>query len=208
MRTILLPNLTDQGLKIGIQRPNMILGRLSITGETFILLHLLQHFLEIFLETVGQLLDIILTLDRINIFYRLHDFINTRTTNLPKLYRNRSKRRIKPRLPTAHTVLARLYGITELLGIFIFQLRMSIPQHPQERRDEHQHCVPQTLYWKVGYCNTLIGFNNSILTIIPNELLQSLGQLGNEVTFAIAQSILDLCNLRTMLGSRVFNFFK
>ncbi|GIX61593.1 uncharacterized protein BcabD6B2_10280 [Babesia caballi] len=81
---------------------------------------------------------------------------------------------------------------------------MISPQHTQERTNEHQHSVPQTLYWKVGYCNPTCT-NFPILTIIPNELLKSLGQFGNETVLTITQSLLKL---RTKFGIRLFNFLK
>ncbi|GIX65080.1 DNA helicase [Babesia caballi] len=94
----------------------MILGLISLLYFT-ILFHLPQHPIKIILETVGQLLDITLTLKLRDIFHLFQYLLNAITevnTNLPKLRRNRIKRILKPRLATAHTFLARLDGFTEL----------------------------------------------------------------------------------------------
>ncbi|GIX64270.1 uncharacterized protein BcabD6B2_37050 [Babesia caballi] len=169
--------------------------------------HLLQHVIKIRLEAVGQLLDIILTLDRTNIFHLIQNLLNAiteATANLPKLRRNRIKRILKRRLATAHTFFARLDGITELR--IVLQLRMIMPQHPQERRNEHQHGVPQTLQRNVGYRNTFVCYKfSTTLRIIPNELLQSLGQILDKFTTGTIQSLNDLPNLCTKIGIRPFN---
>ncbi|GIX61872.1 DNA mismatch repair protein MutS [Babesia caballi] len=176
----LLPNVGQQGYKMVFQCANL---RIYTSSLNFLIIrHLLQHVIKIRHEAVGQLLDSTLTLKLRDIFHLFQDilYVTTEATvNASKRRLHRTKRPLKPLLTTSHTFLARLDGFTELRGILNFQIRMIIPQHPQERRNEHQHGVPQTLYWKVGYCNPNVGLNLCTPILIPNELPKSLGQLGN-----------------------------
>ncbi|GIX66043.1 uncharacterized protein BcabD6B2_54790 [Babesia caballi] len=45
-------------------------------------------------------------------------------------------------------------------------------------------------------------------TIIPKELLQSLGQLANETIMIVPQCLLDILNLCTKIGVGHLNFLK
>ncbi|GIX64914.1 IS110 family transposase [Babesia caballi] len=63
----------------------------------------------------------------------------------------------------------------------------------------------------VGRCNAragkvAIGITGS--SLIPDELLQSLGQLGNEASTTSTQCLNNLINILTKLGLRFSNFTK
>ncbi|GIX62604.1 reticulon-like protein B8 [Babesia caballi] len=208
----LLPDLVDQRSKLGIQFLNLSVEAITSRLNLPVTLHLLQHVSKIILNFVCKLLHTALLLEATNLFHLLQYLLNAITevnTNLPRRRLHRIKRRIKPLLATAHTVLARLDGFTDWGSVFCLrlQIRVSISQDPQERRNEHQHSVPQTLYWKVGYGDpTCTDF--PILPTIPNELRQPLGQLGNRIISTTIQSFLNILNLWTKLGIRLCNIPK
>ncbi|GIX63663.1 ATPase [Babesia caballi] len=77
------------------------------------------------------------------------------------------------------------------------------PTKPLEEADEKvQHGVADLVLCDVRGKNAAAGDYGSVITInhstlIPNELLKSLGQLSNKVTLTLTQSVLNLRKLRT-----------
>ncbi|GIX64817.1 armadillo-like helical protein [Babesia caballi] len=100
-------------------------------------------------------------------------------------------------------------------NVFLIKTLQAInPQKPlEEPDDEVQHGVADLILRDVRGQNAAAGkFGSGITkhsTLIPNELLKSFGQLGNEATTGISiQSLLNLSKLCTKLGFGLFNALK
>ncbi|GIX62587.1 uncharacterized protein BcabD6B2_20220 [Babesia caballi] len=81
----------------------------------------------------------------------------------------------------------------------------------EESDDKIQHGVADLVLRDVSGKNAGAGKLSSSITttwLIPNELLQSLGQLGNEASRTRSQSLLNIINLIAKSGIRTFNRIK
>ncbi|GIX61414.1 sigma-70 family RNA polymerase sigma factor [Babesia caballi] len=94
---------------------------------------------------------------------------------------------------------------------FIFLLNRPIStktlQHPYRKR---YGSIAQPMRRNVGRCNAGAGDMTMGITatLIPDELLKSVGQLGNEIIAGTIQSLSNLPNIRTKPNIRYFNTLK
>ncbi|GIX62595.1 uncharacterized protein BcabD6B2_20300 [Babesia caballi] len=120
---------------------------------------------------------------------------------------------LQPRRPLPITHINIFNDLIDFLDISIVRLSSAfliiIPptplQHPYRKRYGR---IAQPMRCNVGRCDARAG-NEAVgvtLTIIPNEVLKPIGQLGNKIT--ITQSTYNLSNLLINLGIRLFNFLK
>ncbi|GIX65989.1 EAL domain-containing protein [Babesia caballi] len=96
--------------------------------------------------------------------------------------------------------------------LLIGTLNINLTKPLEKADDKIQHGVADLVLRDVRGKNAAAGDYRATIcfcTTIPNELLQSLGQLANEAigtTTRTIQSLRNLINLRTQAGTNIFNF--
>ncbi|GIX63478.1 cytoskeleton-associated protein 5-like isoform X1 [Babesia caballi] len=137
----LLPNVVDQGFKLGLQFLNLIF-KAFCSLNFLIIRNLPQHAIKIVLNVGGKSTQRgVITLNRTDIFHRIHDLLNVTTgINPTQLRRNSPKRLLKPVLTLANTPVERRNDRIQI-GLEIW----NTPQRPKKPRQEPEHPVPQPL---------------------------------------------------------------
>ncbi|GIX61993.1 hydroxymethylglutaryl-CoA lyase [Babesia caballi] len=140
--------------------------------------------------------------------------LNITPFNLIKIVRNTAGHLLQPRSSATILIVKLLESVVDAFEIalipLIFQITMPLTplQHPYSKRYGR---VAQPMRRNVRRRDASAGdftnvTRNKTGTIIPNELLKSLGQLANQ--FPIIKRFPNLCNLCTKVVINTFNFSK